>query len=71
MFDLALLAMFPGSRMLFYAFPLVVVISLVYGATRHELWPAIMKHAWDTAVWIVGFMGAVFLLILVVDWWLL
>lgn len=65
MYELALLAMFPGGRMLIYALPLIVVVSLVYGATRHETWPAILKHSWDTAVWIVGFMGVVFLVILI------
>ncbi|MBI1248427.1 hypothetical protein GC197_11395 [bacterium] len=60
-----MLAMFPGGRMLIYALPLIVVVSLVYGATRHETWPAILKHSWDTAVWIVGFMGVVFLVILI------
>ncbi|PQO35845.1 hypothetical protein C5Y96_08790 [Blastopirellula marina] len=60
--------MFPGARMLLYAFPLIVVVSLVYGATRHELWPAILKHAWDTAVWILGFMGVVFVVILLAGW---
>ncbi|QDU77838.1 MULTISPECIES: hypothetical protein [Pirellulaceae] len=68
MFDLILFAMFPGARMLLYAFPLIVVVSLVYGATRHELWPAILKHAWDTAVWILGFMGVVFVVILLAGW---
>lgn len=65
MLDLILLAMFPGSRLVLFALPLIVVVSLVYGASRHELWPAILKHAWDTGVWILAFMGVVFLVILV------
>lgn len=28
-----------------YALPLVAAISLVYAATRHESWPAILRHA--------------------------
>jgi len=43
-----------------YLLPLLVSISLVYGATRHELmWP-ILLHAWRSAVWIVTFMFTVF-----------
>ncbi|GAA4432875.1 hypothetical protein [Bremerella cremea] len=68
MFPISLLAMFPGSQLVLYALPLIVVVSLVYGATRHETWPAILKHSWDTAVWILGFMGAVFLVILLAGW---
>jgi len=70
MHALALLGLFPGEQLVLFALPLVVVVSLVYGATRHEAWPVIFRHAWDTAVWIVGFMGAVFVFILMMGWWL-
>lgn len=67
--NLALLAMFPGWHLIVYALPLITVVSLVYGATRHERWPAILKNAWDTFVWIVGFMGVVFVVILLAGLW--
>jgi hypothetical protein len=41
---------------LWYAVPLIVAVSLVYAATRHELMEPILRHALHTAVWIVGFM---------------
>jgi hypothetical protein len=48
---------------LWYLFPLVVSVSLVYGATRHELmWP-ILANALHTAVWILGFMAVIFVIL--------
>ena len=44
---------------LWYAVPLIVAVSLVYAATRHELLEPILRHALHTAVWIVGFMVVV------------
>jgi hypothetical protein len=46
-----------------YAAPLVVSISLVYAATRHEEMKPILAHAVRVAGWIVGFMVVVFLLL--------
>ena len=46
-----------------YAIPLVVVISLVYGATRDEKMPAILINAFRFAVWIVGFMAVIFIVL--------
>jgi hypothetical protein len=45
---------------MWYAVPLVVAVSLVYSATRFEETPSILAHACRTAVWVVGFMVAVF-----------
>ena len=45
-----------GTMLLWYAIPIVLAISLVYGATRHELMVPILQHAWRTAKWITGFM---------------
>jgi hypothetical protein len=56
---------------MWYALPLIVAVSLVYAATRHELMVPILIHAWRIAVWIVGFMAVVFLILFFVDWmWL-
>ena len=53
---------------LWHAIPIVLVVSLVYGATRHELFWPILLNAYRTAVWIVGFMAAIFAILLVVSW---
>ena len=52
---------------IWYAVPLIVVISLVYGATRHENLKEILMHSARSAIWVVGFMGIIFGLIYVVD----
>jgi hypothetical protein len=62
MFELTLIAATSFVRM-WYAVPLIVSISLVYGATRHELMRPILEHALRFAAWIVGFMGVLFVVI--------
>ena len=58
-----------GDR-LWYALPLIVVISLVYGATRHELMVPILKRSLGFGGWIVGFMVVIFAIIFLASWWL-
>jgi hypothetical protein len=48
---------------LWFSLPLVVAVSMVYAATRHELMMPILQHAARSAFWIVGFMGIVFAVI--------
>jgi len=48
------------SSSFWFALPLIVSVSLVYAATRHEEVGAILAHAFRVAVWIVGFMVLVF-----------
>jgi len=43
-----------------YALPLILSISLVYAATRHERLGPIFLHASKVTVWIVGFMFLAF-----------
>jgi hypothetical protein len=43
-----------------YALPLIVSVSLVYAATRHEDVGDILRHAFRVGVWIAGFMVLVF-----------
>ena len=57
-----------GTRLLWYAIPIVLAISLVYGATRHELLKPILLHAYHTAVWIVGFMLMIVAILVAVSW---
>ena len=53
------------SAQIWYAIPLILVISLVYGATRHENLREIAGHSARAAVWLTGFLGLIF----VVVWW--
>lgn len=53
---------------LWYCLPLIVSISLVYGATRHELMPQILDHAVRFAIWIITFMLAIFAVTVVLSW---
>jgi hypothetical protein len=59
--------MLPHNQ-LWYLLPLVVSVSLVYGATRHELAKPILFNALHTAFWILGFMAIIFVVLLGVDW---
>jgi len=62
------LAAFPVN-LLWYALPLVVAVSLVYAATRHEDMAPILAHAFRVGVWIVGFMAVVFVIVVAMLWW--
>ena len=55
---------------LWYIVPLILSVSLVYGATRHELARPILYHAWHTAVWMLIFIGSIFVVLWLVSWWL-
>lgn len=52
---------------MWFAVPLIVVISLVYAATRHETMPAILSHAVRLGGWITGFMAVVFVILLILS----
>lgn len=54
-----------GSVLLWYSLPLVVSVSLVCAATRHELIRPILHHAVRFAAWVLVFM-AVFMVLLAV-----
>ncbi len=51
------------TNKLWFSLPLIVAVSLVYAATRHELMQPILQHASRTALWIAGFMTIVFVVI--------
>ncbi len=53
---------------LLYYVPLIIAISLVFGATRHEDTHLILRHAWLTGRWITGFMGVIFVVLCFLDW---
>lgn len=52
---------------LWYALPLLVVVSLTYAATRHERMDAILVHALRFGMMVVGFMGAVFVVLVAIS----
>lgn len=54
---------------LWYAIPLILAISLVYGATRHETLPGILVNAYRAATWIVSFMAIIFGVLFVISLW--
>ena len=55
---------------LWYSVPLIVAISLVYAATRHEVMKPILEHAVRFGIWIVGFMAIAFVVLVVLSAWL-
>ncbi len=57
------------SYMLWYL-PLVVAISLVIAATRHERRDLILRYAWQTGVWITGFMVGIGVLLGLASLWI-
>ncbi len=58
-----------ANSQLWFSIPLIVAISLVYGATRHEMMVPILHHAWRTAKWIVGFMLIIIAILSLVSWY--
>lgn len=52
-----------------YALPLIVAISLVHAATRHELMRPIAGHAFRFAVWIIVFMLVLYGILKLLGWW--
>lgn len=53
---------------LLYFLPLLLAISVVYGATRHEDTGAIIHQALHSGYWVAGFMGIIFAVLLVIGW---
>jgi hypothetical protein len=69
MFDALPVARTIWEAQIWYAFPLIVAISLVYGATRHEELKEILVQSYRSAVWVVGFMAIIFVIIYVAGYW--
>jgi cytochrome c oxidase assembly factor CtaG len=63
MFDIPLVASAFWHTDLWLALPVIVAVSLVYAATRHERMAPILAHACRTAGWIVGFMLALLIVL--------
>lgn len=60
------LAALPPNHLV-YALPLIVIVSLVYGATRHERTGEIVQHALRAGGWICGFMLAIFAVLFLIS----
>jgi hypothetical protein len=58
----------PASHVdqLWFSLPLIVSVSLVYAATRHEDMPSILRHAFRFGAWIVAFLVGLGITL----WWL-
>lgn len=57
-------------HLMWYSLPLIVVISVVYSATRHEALAPIFAHAARLALTIASFMAAILIFLAVLGWWL-
>jgi hypothetical protein len=57
-------------NLMWYSLPLIVAISLVYSATRHEQMSAILAHALRLGTMIVLFMSAILIGLALLSWWL-
>jgi Trk-type K+ transport system membrane component len=64
---LPLLAFVVPLRM-WFAVPIIVSVSLVYSATRHEQMASILNHAARFALWIIVFMAIVFAVLQAMSW---
>ena len=47
---------FRAIHIYWFVLPLVVAISLVYSASRHESWRLIWLHAFRLCTWILGIL---------------
>lgn len=48
---------------LWFALPPIVVVSMVYAASRHEEAGPLLRHAGRAALWIIGFMAGIFIVL--------
>jgi hypothetical protein len=57
-------------NLMWYSLPLIVVISLVYSATRHESLAPIFAHAVRLAIMIAGFLAVILAILAALSFWL-
>jgi hypothetical protein len=53
-----------------WSIPVLIVVSVVMAATRHERWDLIRKQAINSGVWTLTFLGAIALFIGAAIWWI-
>lgn len=66
----ATIILFSAIARIWYSLPLIAVVSLCYGATRHENLRDIAIHTIRTAIWVLGFMAVIFLLVMATGFWI-
>jgi len=60
-----------GNESIYWHLPvLIVVISLVYSATRFEPWPLILRESVRWMLRMSAFLGVVVVVLLLLDWWI-
>ncbi len=59
-----------GASRLWYSLPLIITISLVYGATRDERMPQILEHSVRFALQTIGFLALVIAVVAILLSWL-
>lgn len=64
----ALPALLAQVNLMWYALPLVAVISLVYSATHHETMRPILAHSLRLGLMIIGFMLVIMAVLFVIGW---
>lgn len=57
-------------NLMWFSLPLIVAISLVYSATRHEEIRPILSHALRLGLMIAGFMAAILVVLAILSRWL-
>ncbi|WP_075086544.1 hypothetical protein [Mariniblastus fucicola] len=62
--------LFSTIAKIWYSLPLIAVVSLCYGATRHEHLREIAIHAIRTCIWVLGFMALIFLVVVLSGYWI-
>lgn len=58
-----------GVQRMWFLIPLVVVISLVYSASRHEAPPVILSRALRLFLLILFGLGIILAILAVLNWW--
>ena len=70
MIPVAAIILLSAIAKIWYSLPLIAVVSLVYGATRHEHLREILIHAVRTCIWVLGFMAVIFLIVVATGFWI-
>jgi hypothetical protein len=59
-----------GQNQIWYLLPLVVAVSLVWSATRHEDMGLILQRALRAGLTILGLLAAAFIVLYLISRWL-
>ena len=57
------------NALFWYLIPLVVAVSLVYGGTRHEELPEILRQSVKSFVWVGTFLAIIFIVVSIASFW--